>query len=521
LYFLGGDRVLASNYRRFWVRILFGFVAIALSWGLAGCGDRIEGEFPPDRPSSASSTVKLAEVAPPSVLQQLRSELEQYQPQVAILSPKADEVLSNTTLGVKLQVRDLPIFKNPELEMGPHLELILDNQPERAVYNPDEPIIFADLEPGTHTLRVFAVRPWEESFKNEGAYAQTTFHIFTPTSDRAPETAKPLLTYSRPQGSYGAEPILLDFYLTNAPLHIVATEDTEDEIKDWRVRVTVNGQSFLTDTWQPIYLTGFPAGQSWVKLEFLDEEGNVVDNAFNSTVRLIDYEPNGQDTLSKLVRGELSVADAKGIVDPNYIKPAPPEEVAPVEVELTQPSIPEEPTVEEIPTEAELTPPSPAEESAPVVEETPTVEEEEVPPAAAVEEVEIPAPEVEPSPEEVTPEVTIEEKVLPEETPPAELEEIPTEAELTPPSLAEESAPVVEETPTVEEEEVPPPAAVEEIEEIPAPEVEPSPEEITPEVTVEEVETPAAETTTPPKEAPAAEASSSRFDFFRKFLKRG
>jgi hypothetical protein len=39
---------------------------------------------------------------------------------------------------------------------------------------------------------------------------------------------------------------------------------------------------------------------------------------FNNTVRLITYEPKGKDTLSKLVRGELTAAEARGIVDPNY-----------------------------------------------------------------------------------------------------------------------------------------------------------------------------------------------------------
>jgi len=33
---------------------------------------------------------------------------------------------------------------------------------------------------------------------------------FTKTPDNNPD-AEPLLTYSRPKGSYGAEPILLDF----------------------------------------------------------------------------------------------------------------------------------------------------------------------------------------------------------------------------------------------------------------------------------------------------------------------
>jgi hypothetical protein len=71
-----------------------------------------------------------------------------------------------------------------------------------------------------------------------------------------------VLTYSRPTGSYGAEPIMLDFYLTNAPLHLVAQENPDDEIADWRIRVTVNGESFVLDRWQPVYLKGFKPGKT-------------------------------------------------------------------------------------------------------------------------------------------------------------------------------------------------------------------------------------------------------------------
>ena len=273
-------------------------------------------------------------------------------------------MFQDTTVSLEVQVRDLPIFKDPELQMGPHLHVILDNQPYRAVYDVERPIVFEDLSPGTHTLRVFASRPWHESFKNEGAYAQTTFHIFAKTDDNTPAPSLPLLTYSRPKGSYGAEPIVLDFYLTNAPLHLVAQENPEDEIADWRIRVTVNGQSFLLDSWQPAYLKGFERGKNWVQLEFLDEQGNKINNVFNNTVRLITYQPKGQDTLSKLMRGELSAEAARGIIDPNYKA-----KLAPVPSPTPTPT----PTVEEKPSE-ELV--EPEEALPPTVEETPTAEME-------------------------------------------------------------------------------------------------------------------------------------------------
>ncbi|HEY9632210.1 MAG TPA: hypothetical protein V6D14_02320 [Coleofasciculaceae cyanobacterium] len=414
-------------------------MATVLVWGLVGCGDRIQTPKTSNTDTASKTQLagQLSEVAPPPVIQQLSQNLEAYQPQVTLISPKAEEVLQDTKVSVQIQVQDLPIFKDPDLGMGPHLHVILDNQPYKAVYDIDQPLVFEDLTPGTHTLRVFASRPWHESFKNEGAYAQTTFHVFTKTPDNNPDSALPLLTYSRPTGSYGAEPIMLDFYLNNAPLHLVAQESPDDEIADWRIRVTINGESFVLDRWQPIYLKGFKSGKNWVQLEFLDEQGNPLKNVFNNTVRLVNYEPKGKDTLSKLVRGELSAEAAIGIVDPNYkVNPTP----------TPSPTITPTPSPSPeliVPEESEQTPQP---EASPTPSEAPTAVEEPTPPAPAappeVKQTEKPkfggffnrfrrpAESPSPSPELVVPEES-------EQTPQPEASPIPSE----PPAAVEEPTP--------------------------------------------------------------------------------
>ncbi|MEQ9368486.1 MAG: hypothetical protein RIG63_05560, partial [Coleofasciculus chthonoplastes F3-SA18-01] len=364
-------------------------LVVVLMVGLVACGKSTE-TLPPieeEAPPPTEPVSRLSEVAPPPVIQQLNRRLETYQPQVTILSPTPDQILQDTTVSVQFQVQDLPLFKNPELNMGPHLNVILDNQSHIPVYTVDKPLILEDLSPGTHTLRVFAARPWHESFKNEGAYAQTTFHVFTKTDDNNPVANLPLLTYNHPLGSYGAEPILIDYYLTNAPLHLVAQENPEDEIVDWQIRVTINGESFTLDRWQSVYLNGFKPGKNWVQLEFLDEQGNPVKNAYNNTARLISYQPGGNDTLSQLMRNELSTEVVRSIIDPNYkvqAAPTPTPEVIPTPAPEPTPS----PTVE--PTPIPFVSPTP-------VEQTPTAEPE-IP-------AEIPAPESE------TP---VEEKPIPE-----------------------------------------------------------------------------------------------------------
>ena len=348
-------------------RIIVSLLVVVLSLSLASCGDRAVTQTVPRGTSPAKPAGNVSEVSPPPVIQELRQILEIHQPQVAILSPQPDEVLQDNTVKVKLQVQDLPIFKDQELDLGPHLHVILDNQPYIAVYDVKEPLVLPDLPPGTHSLRVFASRPWHESFKNEGAYAQTTFHVFTKTQDNNPDPAQPLLTYSRPKGSYGAEPILLDFYLTNAPLHIVAQEDPKDDVADWRVRCTVNGNSFVVDRWEPLYLKGFKPGKNWVQMEFIDEKGNPVKNVFNNTARLITYEPQGKDTLSKLVRGEISASEARKIVDPNYTAE---------EVPAPAPTLAPTPTISPSPTPAPSETLPPTSEAKEKVEETPALQEE-------------------------------------------------------------------------------------------------------------------------------------------------
>ena len=337
-----------ENLSKSWLQnvlrpILVVFFTLIFAVGITGC-TRSDANVFVDlvslaRQQSPKNLIQLQEVSPPALLEDLRSSLSQYQPQLKITSPAPNAILDDTTIAVNFEIQDYPLFKDPDFGLGPHIHVFLDDRPYTAIYSTAEPLILENLEPGTHTLRAFASRPWHESFKNEGAYAQVTFHVFTETADNTPNPDLPLLTYSRPQSTYGAEPIMLDFYLTNAPLHFLASADPEDEIPDWRIRATINGESFLIDRWEPIYLTGFKEGINWVKLELLGEDGEPIVNAFNTTARLIEYYPGGTDALSRLVRGEVDREAALAIVLPPNPQEAHPEQ--PPEQSLEQLSISE------------------------------------------------------------------------------------------------------------------------------------------------------------------------------------
>ncbi|MGL5943989.1 MAG: hypothetical protein ACRC2S_27195 [Waterburya sp.] len=292
---------------------------ICLSF-LVSCG-QVSGSNPKLLSNRLNTTIpsklnnsNLAETPTPTIIKELNKQLEQYNPQVKIIAPQPKQIINQTNVSIQLQVDDLPLFQDDQLKLGNHLNLILDNEPARPIYNLDKSIILENLTPGTHSLRVFAARPWNESFKNDEAYAQTTFSILTETNDNQPDPSLPLLTYNNPTGTLGAEPIMLDFYLTNAPLHAIAKNNPR--LKDWRIKATINGTSFLLENWQPVYLTGFNKGENWIQLELIDEEGSSIENTFNNTVRVINYDPQQTDTLAQLVTNKISLAEAQQIVEP-------------------------------------------------------------------------------------------------------------------------------------------------------------------------------------------------------------
>lgn len=299
-----------------------------LSFCLWGCANRSQSVRLVELPDIPTGTEvrrlsgSVSEVASPAVFLDLAVLSDQYQPEITIKMPKANQVIDTDKIEVKLKLKGLSIYKDDSLGLGPHLQIILDQRPARSVYDLEDVVMLENLAPGSHTLQVVAVNPWGESFKNETAYARTTFHVFANTGENTPDPDQPLLTYLEPQGTYGAEPVLLDFYLNNAPLHQIAQESTSDDIIDWQIRCTINGQSFVFDQWQPIYLKGLKPGKNWVQLALIDRQGNSIENVFNNTVHTLIYDPNQRDNLSKIVRGELPLEKIGQIVDASYEPPA-------------------------------------------------------------------------------------------------------------------------------------------------------------------------------------------------------
>lgn len=263
-----------------------------------------------------------------------RGEQDAGAPTLKIVSPAEGSTIASSTVPVKLDLSgDLKGYKpgmDPETKMGNHIHVILDNQPYEAYYNIDGSAFeLRNVADGEHTLRVFASRPWHESYKNDGTFQMVKFTVkngnantnqpattnsgqqmsngrssfnapIPPTNSNAntaptPEgkamvsstggpvdATKPLLTYSRPKGEYkgvDADPIMIDFWLANAKL--------VGDGGEYRVRYSINGgEPKFIEKWAPLWLQGWTAGKHTIKLELIDKDGNVVDNGgYNSTSR--------------------------------------------------------------------------------------------------------------------------------------------------------------------------------------------------------------------------------------------
>jgi hypothetical protein len=320
-------------------RLLLVVSALAVSAsGLAGCSSDMNANTanasatpaPAAQPSPAAQALSAVE-RPQKIKDQSaqRGEQDAAAPALSFVEPREGATVQGSTVKVRLKLAgDLKGYqphKDPSTGMGNHIHVILDNQPYEAYYELGQPFELRNVSEGPHTIRVFASRPWHESYKNDGSFQMVSFTVkgggdasqptttaggqkmadnanasktppsvvptdategkdMQPSKGGAVERAKPLLTYSRPKGEYkgpDADAIMIDFWLSNAKL--------QGDGGDYRVRYSVDGgEAKYIDKWEPIWLTGWAAGKHTVKLELVDKSGNVVDNGgYNSTSREI------------------------------------------------------------------------------------------------------------------------------------------------------------------------------------------------------------------------------------------
>ena len=160
-------------------------------------------------------------------------------------------------------------------EKGQHIHLIINNDPYYAKYSNN----FSQLlNNNNNVILAFLSRSYHESVKNENAYFITQIG-----EGDSIDLSKELLFYSRPKGKYTGEStkkVLLDFYLIN-------TKISPDGNK---VRATIEETEFLIDEWSSYYIEGLPNGQISIKLELIDNDGELIKAPFNPSERIVTLE---------------------------------------------------------------------------------------------------------------------------------------------------------------------------------------------------------------------------------------
>jgi hypothetical protein len=161
---------------------------------------------------------------------------------------------------------------------GQHIHNIVDNQPYTAHYETE---FTKEIPEGEHVILSFLSRSYHESLKHKGAYDLRKITVGKPTETMEFDETAPHMFYSRPKGEYvgpqETERVMLDFYLVNTDLSTTGN----------KVRATINGTEFMLDRWMPYIMEGLPMGENTIKLELVDNSGNVLPGPFNSVERKI------------------------------------------------------------------------------------------------------------------------------------------------------------------------------------------------------------------------------------------
>lgn len=387
-------------------------VASGCTSGTSARGSRSE----PSPVTSSKPSGQLQEVAPPGAVQQVRERLNDLAPQIEVLSPANDSTLPAGPWTLKLKVQDWPLYDDETNGLGPHLVVQLDDQPPRRISSAAEAqgLSMPELSPGSHRLTVFAARPWGEVVKAPGASQQLRLHRVARNPSQLPASGSPQLIAASPSDLQHNEPVLIDWLLIDAPLQHLRDDDAR-----WRLRVSVNGDSFLVDRQTPLWLKGLKRGSNAVQLELLDGRGDPLNPPFNSVVREVVIDSSPRPSWQQASLSAQGLAALSGSPEPEPVEPpaaeiqtkepeaAPPQAAPP---EASEPERPEpqpapleetRPDPTELPMAAEATPAPADPEPEPAPAEPPSAPEQAPAPPAPTAVAPTPAP-VTPVPAERT-----------------------------------------------------------------------------------------------------------------------
>ena len=231
-------------------------------------------------PSSAPSG-KLQEVAPPGAVQQLRQNLQQHRPSLRLIDPSNDSIVTTDALELSFEIEDWPLSSDPELGLGPHVVLQIDNRAPLRLSESNGnrlKVRIDDLEAGSHRFSAWAAYPWGEAVQAPGASVQGRLHLWQKLQGTQPERDAPWLVPVSPAGEQGLQPLLVDWLIWNAPLQNLREGDGR-----WRLRISIDGDSFLVDHQEALWLKGSnSSGSHDIQMELLNGLGEPITPVFNN-----------------------------------------------------------------------------------------------------------------------------------------------------------------------------------------------------------------------------------------------
>ena len=231
-------------------------------------------------PSSAPSG-KLQEVAPPGAVQQLRQGLQRHRPSLRLIDPSNNSIVSSDVLELRFEIDDWPLGSDSELGLGPHVILQIDNRPPRRLSesNGNRLVVrIDDLEAGSHRFSAWAAYPWGEAVQAPGASIHGRVHLWQKLQGTQPDRDAPWLVPVSPAGEQGLQPLLVDWLIWNAPLQNLREGDGR-----WRLRISIDGDSFLVDHQEALWLKGSNgSGSHDIQMELLNGLGEPITPVFNN-----------------------------------------------------------------------------------------------------------------------------------------------------------------------------------------------------------------------------------------------
>ena len=256
-------------------------------------------------PLEATSGGHLQEVAPPPSVQRLRQRLDRHHPDLRLISPADDDVIPSSEVELVLSVKDWPLVNDHELGGGPHVMVQIDAlTPQRLEqFEGDQlHLKLSGLESGSHRFSAWAAYPWGEAVRSPGASLQGRFHLWQRLDGTQPGGEDPWLVPISTSEGQSDQQLLLDWLIWNAPLQNLREGDGR-----WRVRISVDGDSFLMDHQEPLWISHEADGHGTnIQMELVNGLGEPLQPVFNN--RLLHLPDPGKGSPAWL-RSNLSDHD--------------------------------------------------------------------------------------------------------------------------------------------------------------------------------------------------------------------